>query len=878
MRVILNKKNLRFLIPIIISAIALTALVLVVISRLGSQRLRVYNLITTQDIDEVTMEYKPVSDQELLPGFTIAAQDETSALLISKKTANVAFYNKQSDKLYYTALPEEAIKKAKPASETTKSRMMSQLSLKLCEKDGTYVDINSYDMCIVNGNFGIKNVDNGVEISYLLGEVEQERLLPKGLKEKRFSEIIDKIPPSDQSEFKKRYFKVDIKSESEQDRKKLLDEYPAAKDEVIYVLRQGLEDFILNRVEKIIIATGYTMEQKLSDEKFYTDTLEINLPPLIKVVVNYVLDNGEMVVSIDKGKIKHTKDSIPLEITLLEYFFSAGNEEEGYMLVPDGSGSIINLNNGKNKKSIYKTQVYGMDSSTQPILQTENNIPAPIPVFGLKMKESALFAQIEEGDALASIYADVSGRVDQLNRVYPVFKLREQNNELVFLDYTSAGGGTVYANRIQAGELSGKLSIRYTVLIGVNQGYSDMASLLRNRLVKQNILREKENTEIPLLIDVIGAIDIVKPVFGIPQEKVVCLTSYEKAKQIAEYFRLNQVDKLIVKYVGGFKGGIKHSALDKFRAESCLGSTKQMNKVFDWFNKNNIGLYMDASFTYVPDNSLFDSFHASEDSIRVLNNKRGRIFDVDMPTFYYASEPKFAIKPSLTPSYMNKFSKSLKKYGLGLSVRDMGNSILSDFSASEPIFRDQSQEYYAQAMQTAVKNGTNLLMNGANMYTLPYTQLISRMPSQSNQYEITDQSVPFYQMVIHGYCDYVYSPINLSEDYRRNLLKAIETGAGIYGAMYYDSSVMLKETSYSYYYASNFERQKKSVVKAYNEVKNALKPVYGSKIIEHSQLAQEVFITEYDNGNAIIVNYGKDEFAQGNIRVGAMDYLLIGDD
>ncbi|MDD4681362.1 MAG: DUF5696 domain-containing protein, partial [Clostridia bacterium] len=504
---ILNKKRIKHLVPIIVFAILLAALVLVVISRLGSQRERVYNLITPQDIDEVTMEYKPVSNQELLPGFSIAAQDETSALLISKKTANVAFYNKQSDKFYYTALTEEAIKKAKPSSEAIKSKMMSQISLKLCEKDGTYVDINSYDMCIVNGNFGIKNVDNGVEISYLLGEVEQERLLPKALKEKRYLEIMGKMSLSDKREFEKRYFKVDIKSENEKDRKELLEKYPSAKNEVIYILRQGLEDFILNRVERIIAATDYTMEQKLEDEKFYTDTLEIDLPPLIKVVVNYVIDDGEMIVSIDKSKIRYTNESIPLEITLLEYFFSAGTEEEGYMLVPDGSGSVINLNNGKSGSPIYKTQVYGMDSSLQPILQTENNISAPIPVFGLKMKESALFAQIEKGDALASIYADVSGRVDQLNRVYPVFKLREQNNELVFLDYTSAGGGTVYANRIQAGELSGNLSIRYSVLNGAEQGYSEMAVMLRNRLIRQNILREKENKEVPLLIDIIGAID-----------------------------------------------------------------------------------------------------------------------------------------------------------------------------------------------------------------------------------------------------------------------------------------------------------------------------------------------------------------------------------
>ena len=55
----------------------------------------------------------------------------------------------------------------------------------------------------------------------------------------------------------------------------------------------------------------------------------------------------------------------------MKYFGSADNTETGYMLVPDGSGAIINFNNGKIAvTSELKVQIYGLDRgknySTKP--------------------------------------------------------------------------------------------------------------------------------------------------------------------------------------------------------------------------------------------------------------------------------------------------------------------------------------------------------------------------------------------------------------------------------------------------------------------------------------------------------------------------------
>ena len=54
-----------------------------------------------------------------------------------------------------------------------------------------------------------------------------------------------------------------------------------------------------------------------------------------------------------------------------------------YMFVPDGSGALINLNNGC-KNAAYSQNIYGIDPVVQSYVVTEYTEDARIPVFGMK--------------------------------------------------------------------------------------------------------------------------------------------------------------------------------------------------------------------------------------------------------------------------------------------------------------------------------------------------------------------------------------------------------------------------------------------------------------------------------------------------------------
>ena len=64
-----------------------------------------------------------------------------------------------------------------------------------------------------------------------------------------------------------------------------------------------------------------------------------------------------------------------------------------------------------------------------------------------------------------------------------------------------------------------------------------------------------------------------------------------------------------------------------------------------------------------------------------------------------------------------------------------------------------------------------LLANGANAYALPYVQEITDVPLQSSGFDVFDEDIPFYQMVMHGVKSYGTSAVNASATPEETVLR-----------------------------------------------------------------------------------------------------------
>lgn len=84
----------------------------------------------------------------------------------------------------------------------------------------------------------------------------------------------------------------------------------------------------------------------------------------INIKLHIEINEKGLVVSSDFSESsKNIEKNILTDISLLPCFGASLYGEEGYMLVPDGSGALVYNNNGKKKAKAVNVQVYGIDKA-----------------------------------------------------------------------------------------------------------------------------------------------------------------------------------------------------------------------------------------------------------------------------------------------------------------------------------------------------------------------------------------------------------------------------------------------------------------------------------------------------------------------------------
>lgn len=100
------------------------------------------------------------------------------------------------------------------------------------------------------------------------------------------------------------------------------------------------------------------------------------------------------------------------------------------------------------------------------------------------------------------------------------------------------------------------------------------------------------------------------------------LTTFEQAGEIVD--RLAQTfggDRLIIRYSGWRKGGLKSSLLDGFDPEGKLGGEKGLLALAEKLTGMNARLFPDADFQYVYRDGLFDGFSSTNDVVRFITSE-----------------------------------------------------------------------------------------------------------------------------------------------------------------------------------------------------------------------------------------------------------------
>ncbi len=491
----------------------------------------------------------------------------------------------------------------------------------------------------------------------------------------------------------------------------------------------------------------------------------------------------------------------------------------------------------------------------------------------MKRGDDAFFAIIESGDAMARIWADISGRVNSYNTVYPAFVL-VQNDVLDIGDYSGNNTIMVFQPRV----FKGDIKIRYKFLEGEDANYSGMAAYYRSYLEGLGMGKEKPRDSVPFFLEVVGAVDKVKPILGIPVRVAEPLTTYEQTIEIIRELNEAGIREVILKYTGWANGGIDHTIPKSLKLMSKLGGKKGFRKLQTFLGEKGVEYFPELGFILNYRDKLFDSFIPMFHAARYITKEVASVFRYNLAT----NMPQrslgtfYIISPSRIPSIVDGMIKSLKNLSVtGISLRDAAVNVNSDFREKKLVDRQQARVIVEEQIKKIRDSGLSVMAMGGNSYALPYTDYILDIPEESNRFHLTDESIPFFQMVVRGHIAYAATPINLSADYRKAFLKSIETGSGIYFCFIYEENSLVKESYFDNYYSAEYRLWLDEAIDYYRRANEALGDVQGQTIKKHEKLAEGVYRTVFEKGKEIVVNYNPKPVEIEGVTVEALDFKVV---
>ncbi|WP_145407514.1 DUF5696 domain-containing protein [Paenibacillus xylanexedens] len=822
--------------------------------------------VSANAVDQADLPSLPAGEKlkssfrdDRLQGMLGIAQNEALQLFIHEETAEIAVIQRESGQIWRsnpTDREQDAI-----AAGINKDLLSSQTRLSFFNSLGQSSTVNSYTDSVRHKQISYEALPNGVRVHYQFGSTERSiEDLPVKISKERFEQDLlaqlDKVG--------ERALKIG---------------YAEDKDEGVYVRNdKALQGLQLSRALKAFDEAGYTEEDLVQDHAEHGIEQERSGPRLFMLTMEYELDGQDLLVRVPASGI-HFPEEYPINsLSVLEYFGAGSTSEEGSMLVPDGSGALIHFNNGKTLYPAYQQDIYGPDLTMKLREASSNEAKARLPVFGLIRTEGAFLGIIEEGDAVAVVNADISGKLNSYNNVYPSFYVVNKS------DITLQASDMVRTlPKFQEKPTVSDFVVRYAFVGAEEASYSGLASVYRSYLQRTGGLPEqqasKEQDSIPFYLKLFGGITTRQHMLGIPYDSTQALTTFNEAEKILSTLMEKDVANIRVRYAGWLNGGIHHRIPDSIQVDGAIGGQKAMREFSMFARDAGIGFYPDVAVLNVHSKG---GFKPSREASRTLTQQPAVHYPMNRAIQRPNRDrsPSYILSPNLLGNVTDKMLGSFKPLETeGLSLSDLAEQLNSDMNPKKLMDRTEVLGKVTTALEQIKQQVGSVVAQGGNAYALPYVTGLTDAPMTSSRFKLEDEEIPFFQLVMHGSISYTGSPYNLSTytNARQYVLKLIEYGASPYFAWFNAPNHVVKETDFDHLYAANYEQWIDLAAEMYREVNQVNLPFIGRSMIAHQPVSEGVFQTTYEGGGFVIVNYNDFPVEVENHTIEAQSYVTGGE-
>lgn len=583
-----------------------------------------------------------------------------------------------------------------------------------------------------------------------------------------------------------------------------------------------------------------------------------------RVVVT--LNDRGITVVIPQEDIREQR---PEEFTVASFYVypflghSYLGQDEGYMLIPDGQGALIHLEDNEGRfNSPFTRTVYDTNIGIEEIVTSqwyESAEAVIMPVFGMAHTEAGIgfLGVIESGDVGAQIMAHPNGvRLD--------------------FDWTCAKYTyrMVYAQPM--GPSSGTVSMRteyprtfdvvqhFLLLDGENASYSGMAQAYRSYLDERAFFANA---------DAQSGFDVQIELLGLEQENAmlgrqdVVMTSFEQASAMLQRLHEQGVEDMNLVYRGWQDGGLSSGVpLDGYAPAPALGGPEALTQLYEDMALLGVPVHLEADFLTLNTETHWSLAYSALKKITGQTYSQRTFGKVYETMAYLAPEKSLEIAQTVIRELSEHHAPGIALTGV--------TRLVSDYYYGSG-YRDSSQSaaHYRQICELA-RAAMPTQLASANAYLWPYASALRDMPIADSDYTYTDQTVPFLAMTLSGRIPYYAECVNFQANTDQFLLKLIEQGARPCFLLTQEDPLLLQNTNASGVYSSEYDMYEAMIIDWYAQLSEVHEKIGGASIADHIALGDLVRV-EWDNGARIYLNYGEKEAAMDGVTLSALSYKVV---
>ena len=802
-------------------------------------------------------------------GYQLVSEDGELQLLLDEADLKIAIKNKKSGMLWEST--PSNVDQDPLAAEDTITAMHDLIRVSYFADSTMANSLGSYAECVQKKQYQLYTLENGFVAVLTLGEESGALLNPKVLSVDTFENTI--LPALSENEravsrLKYLYKRRSISDYSDDRKAEMLKKYPTLADNDLYIAN-ALNKSAQKEVDGYLKEAGFTLEQMESEYTKLQYQSDEKVEPSFEIPLYFILENGTLRVRIDTDNIVYDQDHFYLsQITLLPYFGAAGVDEDGYLLFPDGSGSLVSFNKDKKTSQLnIMGKVYGADMSVAE--DTNIDIQCPLPIFGIHRGDQSMLGIITQGDADAYIQVENGNILHSYAAICSVFGVHYNISQ----DFYGSDSGVMQKEKRPY--LGKKLEITYHFLSGENADLAGMAEVVREMLVERGMKQQLTDQDLPLCLETLGALETSEN--KLPWDKSMHpLTTYAQSGSIVEDMNKANIKNVQMRMKAIANGGLNNYAYSSVRLEKVLGSKSELKEFIAQAAEAGTIIYPDICLSYTMREKMLDGFQAARDTARTINGRITMMRETDMVLgIVEDSENIMMMNAKAAANYYPRIESFLNEVGSqGVSLGDIGRYVNTDFSKKSRMTRNESAEQYAKILSNI---DGKVMVNYGNAYALSSADIVLNMPVTDKELiNSCSESVPFIQMVCSGSIEYATDCINEQGDMSTALLKCIEVGASPYFVVAYDNLIYLRENEVGQQHCHvGYHSLKQEIIDGYHYVADALKDVRGSRIVSYKRVNSHLTSTGYSNGITILVNYADEPAQYQDVMVAARSYAVV---